>query len=476
MAELFYGYQPYSDERISFIYDPVSKRDTYFRNSEIKNFGEEVFGDKAVSHLVMRGTVDPYIHEGELPWPVDWNTSYQDSYYQCTGMCSTGVNSCTSASGVTGKPGRYGYYDWIATQRVHQVFAKEDGIYCRSWTRYMAEHSDVDAIDAGAILDPTEDTIIVELKILDWSGNLNAWPVSEGPWTTSVVYELFDTVPYDWKEWMRQIRPWNRQDDGALSEVIRNTIQDATSLNMNNYANAMQIVDLFRDFRNFNVGALIEDSKHFYKRCLKEFGKGNITGKRVRGAIHKGAKWAADGWLKYRYAYETTKSDIEEYIKKVVKPESQALEGLTPDRVLRGSIGIAGGTLRVKMRLHDDPFAGFDRMLINADRRGFMPGLYNLWDMIPFSFVADWFSGLGDKFQDIDQSLYFRYYKVDELLVTTKQTLTRDELWGLTDYKWYNRELLEEFPQWEIYEENSASGKVITYRALDIGSLCVGVL
>lgn len=491
MAELFYGYQPWTDERISFIFDP-SRGDTYFRHSECKNYGEECFGDKQVSHLVMRGTVNPDITEGELPWPMDWNTSYQESMYQYTKMCSTGVNSCTSTYGMTGKPDRYGCYFWTVTQEVWQIFSKDDGIYCRAYTRYLHDHSDVDVVDAGGILDPDPGSI-TEFKVLDWDGNLYRWPVYFGPWTSTVSYELHDPTPYLWKEWMSQIRPWTTGDSTALSEVIRNTIQRATSLETNNYANILQIVDLFRDFRNFKFTELIKGSQSFYRRVSNLVGGGSkglrntlidrygkkYMRKFVYDCSKKGAKWVADGWLKYRYAYNTTKSDVEEYIQKVVKQKmftSATREGLTSAKVLRGSIPISFGEMRVKMRLHDNPFAGFDRCLINADRRGLLPGLYNTWDMVPFSFVADWFSGLGDIFQDIDQSLYFRYYKVDELLVTTKQSLSRNELWGLTDYKWYSRELLPEFPNWEIYEESGASGRTVTYRAMDLGSLIVGVL
>jgi len=226
------------------------------------------------------------------------------------------------------------------------------------------------------------------------------------------------------------------------------------------------------DFRNGKIAELLEDSKNYY-RIIKDT-VGDISGKNLRCLTKSTSKKAASAWLQYRYAYNTTKSDIEQFARMKF---GEYLGALSPDRVLRGSIAITGGQLRVKMRLHDDTSDILDSMLISLNQYGLMPGLYNVWDMIPFSFISDWFSSLGDHLQDIDERFYFRYYKVDELLVSYKQSLVRDEFWGSTRYMWYDRILLDSMPNWEIYEEEGGTKtKTVVKRVLDGFSIIVGII
>jgi hypothetical protein len=491
MAELLYGSygnRYFTEYLLMFIFDPNNRSDGRFRHSYIKNFYEDAaFGDNPVTHRRMEGNVEPSIIESEvpLPWEPDHHEAYQFREYFNVLQSQMGLNSCSCYFSQTAKRGRWGSWYWSIDQRGYRVYAASDGIYYQYGT-YSAgggeAESRVDSAELGFVF--IENWSNPQL-LMGWNGQVYSWPLYGFPSRITCSYEVHDPVPYYWMQHMETRYP-SAGDSEALSECIRNAIADVSHLQMNNYANIGQVVSAFQSFRNFKVTELFRQGQDAWK-AIKSVTGSNLKGlskKQLRTTLYeigksgskKAAKVASDAWLKYRYAYQTTKSDIEQYVTKVVESEKSIYADITPDQVIRGSIRVEGGTCNVKMRLHPNPFAGFDRMLINADRVGLLPGLYNLWDMIPFSFVADWFSGLGDLFEDMDQSLYLRYYKVDELLIGIKKAFALNELWGPTQYLYYDRSLLYEFPQWEAYTESSTSGRVIRMRAADLGSLIIGAV
>jgi hypothetical protein len=52
---------------------------------------------------------------------------------------------------------------------------------------------------------------------------------------------------------------------------------------------------------------------------------------------------------------------------------------------------------------------------------GVYPGLVNAWDMLPYSFVADWFVQFGDLFEDVDTYLDQKYYFPVEYVVMSEK-------------------------------------------------------
>lgn len=67
-----------------------------------------------------------------------------------------------------------------------------------------------------------------------------------------------------------------------------------------------------------------------------------------------------------------------------------------------------------------------DSELINLMNKiesiGFLPTAQNLWDLVPYSFVVDWFLGVGDYLESIDTSL--RLMRFDIRYVTMSRKLT----------------------------------------------------
>jgi hypothetical protein len=418
----------------------VSPDKTNFRKSYLKQGPLTAFGDKEVMHRKMVGSVEPI--SSELPIP--WSGTGSGSQYRLTAETQWICGTESSEASIT-------YYE---KGKFHSY---------QAWRAVLT--ADMEVYESSK-----------KSKDGDWSSPRLVAQYRNGVWSTwwgyrvtrNVTFDIVNPLPYYWLDYMESIRPFSSNDVSALSEVCRNTISEYTTLATNNYANLFEVVDMINDFRKGKIIDLVESSKDWYRIVVESITNPSKSNLRRLG---KGAsKEAASAWLKYRYAYNTTKSDVEQYTRAVI---NNYLGSQLGDRVLRGSIGISSGEMRVKMRIHDNTSPNLEYVLIGLDQYGLFPGLYNIWDMIPFSFIADWFSNLGDILQDIDQRIYFQYYDIDELLVSKKQVLLRKEPWGLTTYTWYDRNLLTTWPQWEIYEELPKSKKVITCRALDALSLII---
>jgi hypothetical protein len=417
---------------------------TYFRKSYLLQGGRINHGDKGVRHWKMQGSVSPVSSELPFPWSGTNVGTYRDLTVQCQWFCGTDVSESSVRYTYT-KTGKTHSYSAVRivwnsdhTELHRYVKSREDEDW---WYQYPIARKNASGI---------------------WSTYFG-WRIQY-----NVNFVLHQPLPYYWVDYMESIRPFSPNDVSALSEVCRNTISEYTTLATNNYANLFEVIDLIKEFRNGKIIDLVESAQDWYRIIIESVK--HPTKSNLRRLGKSASKEAASSWLKYRYAYNTTKSDVEQYAHAVFNNYLGSQHG---DRVMRGSIGISAGELRIKMRIHDNPSPNFEYVLIGLDQYGLFPGLYTIWDMIPFSFIADWFSNLGDVFQDIDQRIYFSYYKIDELLVSKKQVLSLQEPWGLTTYTWYERNLLTEWPQWEIYQELPKSKKVITCRALDALSLVV---
>lgn len=450
---------------VPLIFMPNGEKLEYNKSYLWRPQKEERYGDKDVSHRRMSGAIQPGNLKG-FPYPFsDDTTVYRyGAIYHMWYNGGTELAECWY---------HYYQYDWPnGCENTHYQFSWEkdgDRIYYKYRVRSVSTVLQGETWDYGefgdwVICNAYYDTV------------QRSWYVDHpNVLMYNVEFDLLQPLPYYWLDYMESIRPLYNTGirAGSLSEAIRNSIAENTTVLTNNFANLSEVISLINDFRKGKILELIDDTKSFYKSIVKVFGEDGVSSKYIRKLAKDSSKHVASGWLKYRYAYTTTKADVEQYTRAKL---GEYLGNLTDQRVLRGKEKIDDGMVRVKMRLHDNTAPNLDYELIGLDQWGLFPGLYNLWDLIPFSFIADWGSNLGDYLQDIDQSIYFRYYKVDELLVTYKQELTRDEPWGLTHYRWYDRMLLDEMPQWEIYEGNETSAKTFSMRCVDGLSLIVEAL
>lgn len=123
----------------------------------------------------------------------------------------------------------------------------------------------------------------------------------------------------------------------------------------------------------------------------------------------------ASGYLLYKYGAKPGLSDIAE-AKRIANEYWGRIEALSaslptelygtfsyemPDK-LDGVAGQLQCLVRTKMVLGSQP-GSLLAAIIASDKVGILPSLARIWDLVPFSFVVDWFTSLSDRFEAIDK-------------------------------------------------------------------------
>jgi hypothetical protein len=171
---------------------------------------------------------------------------------------------------------------------------------------------------------------------------------------------------------------------------------------------------------------------------LKSLAKVDPTGK---------LKVAAKAFLSVHYGYKLLAADgielaneLMDYTKKYTKHLAQTIQA-TWKRATYGDFILrsANGHLNV----YYDPFAKIGSDILSfAEAIDIVPDFSNIWDMIPFSFVVDWFTNIGDLAQGIDD--YFTLTQQCEVLGSIvsrirKYTYQPKGFVGELDIQFYNR-------------------------------------
>lgn len=106
-----------------------------------------------------------------------------------------------------------------------------------------------------------------------------------------------------------------------------------------------------------------------------------------------------DAWLFYRYQYTTTKLDLEEYTKL-----TQNLAAIAAMGSIRSDGEASKNGIKSHVYVEVDPSD-----IIPDDTKSWLQSYgvkltaYDAWDMIPFSFVADWFLHIGDFLETMER-------------------------------------------------------------------------
>ena len=150
-----------------------------------------------------------------------------------------------------------------------------------------------------------------------------------------------------------------------IGKSFLNAVEGIPSLaSTNNIANLRDIASLLR-------GLLKGDYTRLLNSPLKQL---------------KDAKWQSE-WLKYRYQYCTSKSDINDirtFIKRTSKlSEVHTVHGMHVDST-------TGAVWRCTVTCADQRVSAFKEVARRLDNVGLAPTPYVLWDLIPLSFMIDW--------------------------------------------------------------------------------------
>jgi hypothetical protein len=186
----------------------------------------------------------------------------------------------------------------------------------------------------------------------------------------------------------------------------------------------------------------------------------------------------SDAWLAYRYSYQTTRSDIEEAIDFVHRnmdlsalDTSNGLLCYGKATTLYKDVEV---TCRCRLRLVSKELEYFKQLWVTLYTYGLAPNLYVLWDMLPYSFIVDWFIPLGDVFAVVDANAVYggEAYDIKDVIFS----LSYDNVVSDNTYHCYSRWLsgpLRRLHGAYWLDKPAARGETWLTRALDAASLII---
>lgn len=161
-------------------------------------------------------------------------------------------------------------------------------------------------------------------------------------------------------------------------------------------------------------------------------------------------------WLSARYGDRLTIADAGDYFKAFTSLSRRSRDEKDYNVIhARGtqtsSFDFLGKTYTMRHELFSTcalrpanlgPLCDFIRNSINWD---IWPTLENSWDLIPFSFVVDWFANVSEVASAVDRRILANYYDILYVIDSVKHTVSFDgELCGATgvlDWSWYDRKI-----------------------------------
>lgn len=133
------------------------------------------------------------------------------------------------------------------------------------------------------------------------------------------------------------------------------------------------------------------------------------------------------------------------------------------------------GTAHCKVVYTDRALNSAQQLYVMLKRTGLCLDAYNIWDMIPLSFVIDWFLPIGDFLEDFSQNWVADSAIFDIATVTTswKWSHTIQDTNGCYDISYYSRTVTTDPPEFESYSEDPST-KTVLKRAVDAAALIIG--
>jgi hypothetical protein len=189
-------------------------------------------------------------------------------------------------------------------------------------------------------------------------------------------------------------------------------------------------------------------------------------------------KRLSDLWLAYRYQYNTTKLDVEEAIKFMNRhiPESMWKSGLTSYGEHIFEYKDVTVTARCTLKLRSKELDTVSQIWQKLSTYGLAPDFYTIWDMIPYSFIVDWFLPVGNILSVLDAARLYNeeHYSFDSVIysISYKKPSTDGVLWNV--YSRWVESGPENLSGLYWLEPDSPSKKVLGFRALDAVSLILG--
>lgn len=172
--------------------------------------------------------------------------------------------------------------------------------------------------------------------------------------------------------------------------------------------------------------------------------KGNVMS--LIDACKKSMFDPKDIWLKYRYVYTTTKSDLEEFC--ALTQRISALNELACKEItLHGTYVYNGITFRCCGDFEMSSLLPSD-FLAKLRQYGVRISVANMWDIIPFSFMIDWFTHIGDFLHEAEARQDALVYEPRNVWYSFETSNDNEVCYG----RFRQREPLLRYAQWKFFE------------------------
>lgn len=200
-----------------------------------------------------------------------------------------------------------------------------------------------------------------------------------------------------------------RKPDFALvtGDLSRRCANDASILDMNNIENLVEIAQFSEGFKAFR----------------------DLMKKKVS------AESLAELYLSYKYGARLTVSDLEAIYRSL--PTMLARSARTTwfsrarETVQCPSL-VGKATIQYNYKVYYNPVdTGLTSLINKAWDVGLFPSLQNAWDLIPLSFVVDWFTKIGDRLTQYDAATKWATLNVVSSLLSEKLVVSEIPSWVL---------------------------------------------
>jgi hypothetical protein len=178
-------------------------------------------------------------------------------------------------------------------------------------------------------------------------------------------------------------------------------------------------------------------------------------------------------WLAYRYTYCTTKADAKQAIDFVHRHVDNDFLRKGFSCYGSASRNLYGVDLVMKCRLSmkQKELSILDNIWTALYRYGLSPSFYMIWDLVPYSFIVDWFIPVGDILSGYDKTrMYDRTYDISDIWYSLQYKT--GESGNISAYTRWTASSPPEFQGYYSFENKGTTAhKVIGYRILDTLSL-----
>lgn len=181
-------------------------------------------------------------------------------------------------------------------------------------------------------------------------------------------------------------------------------------------------------------------------------------------------------WLSYRYSYTTTKSDAEEAIAFMHRHVNDDFlnSGFSCYGITHENVSGVNVTVRCRLDVKQKELDTLSKIWTTLYRYGLTPSFYVVWDMVPYSFIVDWFIPVGDILSGYDKTrMYDRTYDITNVWYSIKYSQVDDGC-AISSYtRWQEGSPPEFNGYYTLINKGTTSDKTIGFRVLDALSILI---